>query len=96
MRGRLTTVATIPIEEEVLEVIREEAAKRIRRQYIEAERRILAGEDQVELPYLPDTTDCRTIVFSAPAWRRRPRARLAVELARLRHRYREHQARWGG
>jgi hypothetical protein len=54
----------------------------------EVERRILNGEDEIEVPYLlsvrPD--DPRTLKYTVPKWRRAPRDRLRIEMARREHR----------
>lgn len=58
----------------------------------EVERRILEGENRVEIPY---GINQRT-VHLVPTWRQHPRDRLRVELARLKYRLAQRQQRWGG
>jgi hypothetical protein len=95
--GKIRQAAVeLPINEEIVEAVRDQARKLLGDQAAEVERRILAGENRIELPYIPGSTDDRRIVYSVPRWRRGPRARLQVEVARLRHRYRQRQTRWGG
>lgn len=54
----------------------------------EVERRILEGENVVELPYLPDAgrPNPRLERYTCPSWRREPTSRLRVEFARWRYR----------
>lgn len=65
----------------------------------EVERRILEGQNQVELPY---GINQRT-VYTVPGWRSRPRDRMRIEIARFQYRargvrtwWRTRQQRWGG
>lgn len=46
------------------------------------ERRLLAGENRVEVPYLPGRDDGRTLVYTVPAWGARPIRRLRIEWRR--------------
>lgn len=65
-------------------------AKQVReRELVEVEQRLLAGENEVRMPYMPGLlgpTDKRTVVYRVPSWRRQPWKRLRVETYRFRHR----------
>lgn len=89
-------MARIGTDTDVIAAINAVVVERIAAERREVDRLILDGANRVERPYLPGTSDPRRIVYTVPGWRRHPRARVKVELARIRHRYRERQARWGG
>jgi hypothetical protein len=56
------------------------------------ERRILEGENRIELDYLPDVVGGREpprrVLYLVPSWTRHPEGRFKVELARWRWRRR--------
>jgi hypothetical protein len=66
--------------------IRAEAARIAREQNAEVERRILAGEDRIEIPFFPfggdASSEMRRLVYVVPSWRHEPIKRLRVEWAR--------------
>lgn len=63
------------------------------------ERRILEGENRIELDYLPDADlpepERRRVVYLVPSWWKQPRRRLEVVKARLEWRRRVSRARRG-
>jgi len=61
----------------------------------EVERRILNGENDFEVPYLPGRPgDSRTLRYTVPKFRRAPRNRLRIEMARREHRGLDPFPRW--
>lgn len=67
------------------------AAEVMRLHNAEVERRILDGENRIELIYPPDQwrdgDAARTIVYTVPLWRDAFQARLTVEWRRWKHRH---------
>lgn len=58
----------------------------LRAQAEHVEARLLAGENRVEVPYIPGDPQGRTIVYEVPRWRERPFRRLRIEWMRWRRR----------
>lgn len=54
----------------------------LRAQRASVERRLLAGENRVEVPYLADGNDGRTLVYMVPEWKARPIRRFRIEWRR--------------
>jgi hypothetical protein len=74
---------------EVHEAIADCAARITAERRAEVERLFLEGAAVVQLPYLPDVgrPNPRWERYEAPSWRREPRARLKLAIARWRHRH---------
>lgn len=62
--------------------IRRVAEAQLRTRQLHVERRLLAGENRVEVPYLPGTNDGRTLVYIVPEWKSRPIRRWRIEWRR--------------
>ncbi len=73
---------------DIVGLIGEHVAEMSLTQAKEVEERILAGEDEIEVPYLLGTRpdDPRKLKYTIPKWRRAPRDRLKIEIARREHR----------
>lgn len=54
----------------------------LRAQRASVERRLLAGENRVEVPYLAGGGDGRTLVYMVPEWKARPIRRFRIEWRR--------------
>lgn len=66
----------------IASALRRVAEVQLRTRQLHVERRLLAGENRVEVPYLPGTNDGRTLVYIVPEWKSRPIRRWRIEWRR--------------